>query len=148
MKVILLEDIKGVGKKGQLLNAADGHARNFLIPKKLAVEATNSNLNELESKNKSEENKKQIILNEANAICEQLKGKVVKLSVKCGSNGKLFGSITNKEIKSAIFEQLSIEIDKKKIILSDTVKAVGEYKIEVKIHPKITANLILEVVSL
>lgn len=148
MKVILLEDIKSVGKKQDLLNVSDGYARNYLLPKKLAVEATNANLNELSNKKSSEENKKKQILEEAQTIYEKINGKIIKLEVKCGTNGKLFGSVTNKEIRNVILEQFKIDIDKKKISLVDTVKSVGEYEINIKLHPKVTAKMTLNVIAI
>jgi len=145
MKVILLQDIKGVGKKGELLNASDGHARNYLIPRKLAVEATKSNMNELELKQKSEENKRQQELLDGQELASKLEDKVVKISVKTGENGKLFGSVTNKEISEALRQQYGLNIDKKKIVLSEAIKSVGEKKLEIKIHPKVTARLTVEI---
>lgn len=148
MKVILLEDIKGVGKKGQLLNASDGHARNYLIPKKLAVEATKGNLNELEKKEKSELAKKQKEKEEAIELGKQLEQKPIKIHVKTGENGKLFGSVTNKEIAQALEEQTGIKIDKKKIILEETIKNIGTKTIEVKLHPNVTSKLNVEIIEL
>lgn len=141
MNVILLEDIKGVGKKGQMINASDGHARNFLLPKKLAVEATKSNLNELEAKKKSEESKKQRELESAQALGKDISEKVIKIPVKTGDNGKLFGSVTNKEIASALEEQTGLQIDKKKIMVVDPIKTTGEKTVDIKLHPKVTARL-------
>ncbi len=141
MKVILLEDIKGVGKKGELLNASDGHARNYLIPRKLAVEATKTNLNELNLKQKSEEHKKEVELQAAKDLGQTLEQKTVKIAVKIGDNGKLFGSVTNKEIAAALEAQEGIKIDKKKITIVDPIKTVGEKEADIKLHPKVTVKL-------
>ncbi len=145
MKVILLEDIKGVGKKGQMINASDGHARNYLLPKKLAVEATKSNLNELEAKQKSQANKQQKELEQAQKLEKDLQEKVVSIPVKTGDNGKLFGSVTNKEIAAALEEQTGLVIDKKKIVLPEVIKAIGLQTVEVKLHPQVTAKLKVEI---
>ena len=115
MKLILLEDVKSVGKKGDIVNKNDGYALNYLIPKKLAVEATKANMNDLELKKKAEEKRKKEELEEAKKIAEQLNDKVVKVSVKAGENGKVFGSVTNKEIADALAKQTGMDIDKKKI---------------------------------
>ena len=117
MKLILLEDVKGVGKKGDIVNKNDGYAINFLIPKKLAVEATNANLNDLELKKKSEAKRKKEELEEAQRLGAELNDKVVKVKVKAGENGKVFGSVTNKEIASALLEQTGIDIDKKTAVM-------------------------------
>ena len=114
MKLILLEDVKSVGKKGDIVNKNDGYALNYLIPKKLAVEATKANMNDLELKKKAEEKRKKEELEEAKKIAEQLNDKVVKVSVKAGENGKVFGSVTNKEIADALAKQTGMDIDKKK----------------------------------
>ena len=119
MKLILLEDVKSVGKKGDIVNKNDGYALNYLIPKKLAVEATKANMNDLELKKKAEEKRKKEELEEAKKIAEQLNDKVVKVSVKAGENGKVFGSVTNKEIADALAKQTGMDIDKKKIQYSN-----------------------------
>ena len=141
MKLILLEDVKSVGKKGDIVNKNDGYALNYLIPKKLAVEATKANMNDLELKKKAEEKRKKEELEEAKKIAEQLNDKVVKVSVKAGENGKVFGSVTNKEIAAALEKQHGLKIDKKKIVLADQIKMVGERHVEVKLHPQVTAEL-------
>lgn len=141
MKVILLADVKNVGKKGDILNAADGYARNFLLPKKLGIEATNSNLNELNLKNKSEENKKKIEYEECLELAKTINELTITIPAKTGDNGKLFGSITNKEISSFLKEQSNLSIDKKKIVLKDPIKSLGETTVTIKLHPKVTASL-------
>lgn len=145
MKLILLEDVKGVGKKGDIVNKNDGYAINFLIPKKLAVEATNANLNDLELKKKSEAKRKKEELEEAQRLGAELNDKVVKVKVKAGENGKVFGSVTNKEIASALFEQTGLDIDKKKISFDDPIKMVGRRIVKVKLHPQVTVELTVEI---
>ena len=145
MKLILLEDVKGVGKKGDVVNKNDGYALNFLIPKKLAVEATNSNINDLELKKKADERRKKEEYEEAKELGEKLKDKIVKVSVKAGENGKVFGSVTNKEISAALLQQTGIDIDKKKITFNDPIKMVGRRTVKVKLHPKVTVELTVEI---
>lgn len=147
MKLILLEDVKGLGKKGDLVNKNDGYANNFLIPKKLAVEATNANINELKFKKKAEEKKKKEELDEAKRIGEELKEKIVKVSVKAGENGKVFGSVTNKEIAAALAAQTGMEIDKKKISFDEPIKMVGKRTVKIKLHPQVTVELTVEIAS-
>jgi len=141
MKVILLQDVKSVGKKGQIVNASDGYATNFLFPKKLAVAATNENLNNLKLQQKAEEKKKAEELANAKELCEKLEKSEVKIAVKTGDNGKLFGSVTNKEIAEALKEQYNLAIDKKKIVLNDQIKMVGTRHVNVKLHPEVTAEV-------
>ena len=141
MKLILLEDVKGVGKKGDVVNKNDGYALNFLIPKKLAVEATKSNINDLELKKKADERRKKEEYEEAKELGEKLKDKIVKVSVKAGENGKVFGSVTNKEISAALLQQTGIDIDKKKITFNDPIKMVGRRTVKVKLHPKVTVEI-------
>lgn len=145
MQVILLEDIKGVGKKGQLIEASAGYARNYLLPKKLAVEATKGNLNKLENQRKSDEKKRVTELEEAIAVKAQLEQISVKIQVKTGDSGKIFGSVTNKEIAAALEEQTKIAIDKKKIILDNPIKTLGEHKVDIKLHTDVTAKLNVEI---
>lgn len=140
MKVILLQDIKGVGKKDQIINANDGYAKNFLFPKKLAVEAGGDNLKKLDNKKKAEEAQAQAVLEQAQELAKKLENLTVKLSVKIGENGKLFGAVTNKEISAAIKQQTNLEIDKKKIV-TEAIKTIGEQQVAVKLHPKVTAKL-------
>ena len=115
MKMILLQDVKSVGKKGDLINASEGYAKNFLLPRKLAVEATKSNLNDYELKQKAEAKRKQEELEKAQATAKELEDKVVTIKVKTGGNGKLFGSVTNKEVAEEIVKQTRLDIDKKKV---------------------------------
>ncbi len=147
MKLILLEDVKSVGKKGELINASEGYAKNFLLPKKLAVEATKSNLNDYELKQKAEAKRKQEELDKAREIAKALEDKVVTIRVKTGGNGKLFGSVTNKEVAEAIVEQTKLDIDKKKVSIGDPIKMVGERTAVVKLHPKVTAEVSIKIVE-
>ncbi len=141
MKVILLADVKGVGKKEQIVNASEGYARNFLFPKNLAVEANAGNMKKLDNKHKQEEQKAKEELEAAKALGDKLENINVGIKVKVGSNGKLFGAVTNKEIAAALKEQHSLDIDKKKIVLSEAIKTTGEKEVSVKLHPKVTAKL-------
>lgn len=147
MKVILLQDVKSVGKKGELVNASEGYAKNFLFPKKLAVEATKSNLNDFELKQKSEVKRKQEELESAQQMAEALKDQVVTIKVKTGGNGKLFGSVTNKEVADAIVEQTKQDIDKKKVSIGDPIKMVGERTATIKLHPKVTAEVTIKIIE-
>ena len=147
MKVILLEDIKGVGKKDQIINASDGYARNFLLPKKKAVEANNENLAKLKAKNDSKAYKKEMDIKEAKELAERIKSISLKIQVKAGENGKIFGGVTSKEIAESLKSDYSIEIDKKKIMLSETIKNVGHFFVEIKLYEGIIAKLNLNVLS-
>ena len=140
MKVILLKDVKSVGKKGDVVNAADGYARNFLFPRKLAEEATDSNMHILNKKNETERKKKTAEIEEAQKLANELKDKVVKIIGKAGENGKLFGAITSKDIAVALNKQCNLDIDKKKIV-TDTIKLLGTYEVEVKIYPEISTKI-------
>ena len=148
MKIILLEDVKSVGKKGSVVEVSSGYATNFLFPKKLAIEATKNNMNILDGKNKSEDYKKQVELEEAQKISNELKDKKIKISAKVGNNGKLFGAVTNKEISKAIKEQTNLTIDKKKIILEEQFKAQGEFEFTVKLHQKVSVKMKVEIVAI
>ena len=145
MKLILLEDVKSVGKKGDLINASEGYAKNFLLPKKLAVEATKSNLNDYELKQKADAKRRQEELEKAQETAAALKDKVVTIKVKTGGNGKLFGSVTNKEVADAIVEQTKLDIDKKKVSIGDPIKMVGERTAGVKLHPKVSAEVTIKI---
>lgn len=147
MKLILLEDVKSVGKKGQLINASDGYAKNFLLPRKLAVEATKSNINDLELKKKADDKRKKQELEEAQEIAKALENKAIVIAVKTGENGKLFGSVTNKEVAEEIIKQTGIVIDKKKVSIGEPIKMVGEMTAMVKLHPKVTAEVTIKVVE-
>jgi len=147
MKVILLEDVKSVGKKGELVNASDGYAKNFLFPKKLAVEATKSNLNDFELKQKAEAKRKKEELEQAQNMAKELENKTVTVKVKTGENGKLFGSVTNKEVAEEIVKQTGMEIDKKKVSIGEPIKMVGERTAVIKLHPKVSAEITIKIVE-
>lgn len=140
MKVILLKDVKGQGKKGEVINSSDGYARNFLIPKGLAKEATNSNLHILNKQKEAERKKKLEETEEAQRIAESLRNKEVKIYGKAGENGRLFGAITNKDISKELKKQYDIEIDKKKIVTS-TIKQLGTHEVELKLYPEISTKI-------
>ncbi len=145
MKVILLQDVKGTGKKGETIEVSDGHGKNFLVPRKMAVEATKSNMAELDNKKKAENAKKQKELEDAQALAKKLEEQTIKVEVKVGENGKLFGSVTNKEIAEALEKQTGMQIEKKKIILVDTIKTIGVKTVDVKIHTAVIAKLKVEI---
>ena len=147
MKLILLEDVKSVGKKGELINASEGYARNFLLPKKLAVEATKSNLNDYELKQKAEAKRKQEELAHAQEVAKALNDKVVTIRGKTGENGKLFGSVTNKEVAEEIIKQTGLDFDKKKVSIGDPIKMLGERTAVIKLHPKVTAEVSIKIVE-
>ncbi len=146
MKVILLTDVKGHGKKGELCNVSDGYARNFLFPKKLAVEADNTALNELKNREESKAHHKQEEINAAKATANSLEGKSVTIKAKAGNNGKLFGSVTSKEIAQEIENSLKIKIDRKKMQVAD-IKNFGEYTAEIKLYTGISAKVTVIVVG-
>lgn len=141
MKVILTEDVKSLGKKGEIVNVSDGYARNSLFPKKQALEATPKNINDLKLQKAHEEKIAKELLDEAKAFAEELKDKKVVLSVKVGEGGKVFGSISSKEIAEAAKAQLGYDIDKKKMQLPNPIKALGTTAVPIKLHPKVTAEL-------
>lgn len=140
MKVILLADVKNVGKKGDLVEASDGYVRNFLFPRKLAQEATKENLHIINQKNENDRKKKLAEIEEAQALAEKLKGKEIKLKAKTGEHGRLFGAITNKDVAEEIKKQFDINVDKKKVIV-DTIKQVGSYDVEVKLYSEISTKM-------
>ncbi len=148
MKVILKADVKGHGKKGDLVNASDGYAKNFLIPKGLAVIADKTALNEMESKKSADQYHKNQEELRAKELAEQLNGCKVKFQLKAGDNGKLFGSITAKDVAEQIKEQLHIAIDKKKVVLPDGIKVLGSTKVTIKVYTNITAEITVEVLPL
>ena len=147
MKVILMQDIKGVGKKDEIINANDGYARNFLFPKKLAVEANNSNMAKLKGKQDSANFKKEQEKEAANEIKEKLSKITLKIMVKAGENGKIFGSITSKEIATELKNQHNIEIDKKKILLKEAIKETGIFNVEVKLYEGIIGKLKINITA-
>lgn len=148
MQVILTQDVKSVGKKGQLVEVSEGYGTNFLLPKKLAMIATKSNMNELKLKEESEAHKKEVELQQAQQLGEKLKQTTVEIKAKLGENGKLFGSITNKEIALELEKQYAIKIDKKKIVLEDSIKTLGAHEVTVKLHTKVTVKLTVKISEL
>lgn len=147
MKVILLADVKGQGKKGELCNVSEGYARNFLFPKKLATVADNTALNELKNREEAAAHHKQEEINKAKETAALLEGKTVTVKAKAGQGGKLFGSVTSKEIAMEIENSLKVKIDRKKMNVAD-IKNFGEYTAEVKLYPGISAKLTVIVTGL
>lgn len=141
MKVILLEDVKSLGKKGQIVNVSDGYARNFVLPKKLGLEATSKNLNDLKLQKANEEKVAQQILDEAKELAAKVEAGKVEVKIKVGEGGRTFGSVSTKEIAIAVKEQMGYDIDKKKIQLKDAIKTLGTHMVPVKLHQKVTAEL-------
>ncbi len=148
MKVILLEDIKGVGKKDEVINASDGYARNFLFPKKKAIPADNGNMSRLNDKKASQAHKKELELNEAKEIANKIDKIELKLKVKAGENGKIFGGVTNKEISEELKKAENLDIDKKKIILKENIKNIGRFNVDIKLYEGVTAKLTVIVEAL
>lgn len=146
MKVILVKDVKNVGKAGEVVNVSDGYGRNYLIPKGLAIEATESNLKMLNEKKKAEERKRQQELEQAKELAQKLSKVGVILKVKAGENGKLFGSVTSKDVEEALKEK-GFEIDKKKIVLPENIKTTGTYYAEIKLYQGVTAKVQVDVVA-
>jgi large subunit ribosomal protein L9 len=147
MKVILLEDVKKLGKKGDLVEVAEGYARNYLFPRKLAAEATQGSIKQWEQEKKAEKRRKAKELEEAKELAQKLSKTSLTLSVKAGDQGKLFGSITNKDISEALFKQHKIKLDRRKIELSDPIKALGNYEVSVKLAPEVEAKMAIKVVE-
>ena len=141
MKVILKQDIKGVGKKDQIINASDGYARNFLLPKGLAVVADSTNMSNLKSKNEANLYKKNQELENAKSIANKLNETTLKIKAKVGENGKLFGGITSKEISEHLKKDFNIEVDKKKIVLNENIKQIGTTLVQVKLYEGVVAKL-------
>lgn len=145
MKVILLQDIKGTGKKDQILEISDGYARNFLLPRKLAREATAEALNSVERSKSADRHREEVKRQEAEKLARDLKGKVVQLSVRGGENGKIYGSVTNDQIAKAMSEQLGIEVDKRKIDVEEPIKNAGQAFVNLKLMAGVSTRLIVNV---
>ena len=141
MKVILLEDVKSLGKKGQIVNVSDGYARNMILPKKLGVEATSKNLNDLKLRKANEEKVAQENLDAAKAFAEELSTKEIILTLKVGEGGRTFGSVSSKEISEAAKKQLNLDIGKKKLQLENPIRNLGVTNVPVRLHPKVTGSL-------
>lgn len=147
MKVILKADIKGVGKKDQVINASDGYARNFLFPKNLAVEANNANMSKLKSKNDANQYRKDQEKAEAQKIAKKIDELTLKIAVKAGDNGKIFGGVSSKEISENLAKQYNIKVDKKKINLKETIKTLGIRTVEIRLYEGVVAKLKIEVIG-
>ena len=147
MEIVLLEDVKALGKKRQIVTVNDGYARNFILPKKLGVEATSKNLNDLKLKKANDAKLAAEILAAAKELAAKLDESKVTLSIKAGEGGRAFGSVSNKEISKAITDQLGLEIDKKKIVLNDPIKSIGSFEVPIKLHKDVTARLAVKVVE-
>ena len=147
MKVILKQDIKGVGKKDQIINANDGYARNYLFPKKLAVEANAGNLGNLKAKQESNQYRKDVQKEEAIKLAEKIKNINLTITVKAGESGKIFGGVTAKEIAENLNNQYKIDIDKKKIILPETIKVLGTFTVDIKLYEGIIGKLKVEIIA-
>ena len=147
MKVILLQDVKSLGKKGEIVNVSDGYARNFVLPKKLGVEANSANMNDLKLQKANADKVAQEQLAAAKELAALMETKEVVLTMKAGEGGKVFGSVSSKEIAAAAKTQCGLELDKKKIQLPDAIKALGVYEVNVKLHMKVTGKLKVKVVE-
>ncbi len=141
MKVILLEDVKSVGKKGEVVEVSDGYARNVILKKNKGLEATGKNLNDLRLKNENEEKKAAEYLQECQTLKEKIEEGNIAVSIKTGEGGRAFGSVSTKEIAEEVKKQMGYEIDKKKILLKDAIKTLGNHSVPVKLHTKVTAEL-------
>ncbi len=147
MKVILLQDVKGQGKKGDVVNASDGYARNFLFPKNLAMEATSGNMKTLNEQKKSQEMKKEKELEEAKELAEKINSLTIELKAKSGEGGRLFGSVTGKEIAEALNKKHGIKIDKRKLVLPEPIRVLGVTEVEVKVYPTVSGKLKVHVIE-
>ena len=141
MKVSLLENVKSLGKKGEIVNVNDGYARNFILPKKLGVEATGKNLNDLKLQKNNEKKVAQENLDAAKELAAELSAGKVELAIKVGEGGRTFGSVSSKEIAVAVKDQMQLDIDKKKIQLKESIKSLGTHIVTVKLHPEVSAEL-------
>ena len=147
MKVILLENIKGVGKKDDIINANDGYARNFLFPKNKAVEANATNLAKLKAKQNSENHKKEVEKSEEEKLKEKLENISLRIEVKAGENGRIFGGVTAKEVSDELKKQKNIDIDKKKILLKETIKTVGIFNVDVKLYEGVIGKIKVNIIA-
>lgn len=147
MEIVLLEDVKALGKKGQIVKVNEGYARNFILPKKLGVEANSRNLNDLKLQKANRERLAAEQLAAAKDLAAQIEKSPITLSIKAGDNGKAFGSVSGKEIGKAVNDQLGLEIDKKKLVLPEPLKTFGTHEVPVKIHKDVTAKLSVKVIE-
>ena len=147
MKVILLQDVKSLGKKGEVVNVNDGYARNFILPKKLGMEATNANMNDLKLQKANADKIAAENLANAKAFKEEVETKTIRVSIRSGEGGKVFGAVTGKEIAQAAKEQFGYDLDKKKIVAKEPIKTFGIHEVPLKLHPQVTATLKVEVME-
>ncbi len=147
MKVILKQDVKGLGKKDSMVEASDGYARNYLLPKGLAIEASSSNVNIMNTKKEAEKHKKDKELANAKELAKKIKEITLEIKTKSGENGKLFGSITNKDIADKLKSAHGIDIDKKKVSLPDAIKTLGTYNVEIKLYPEVSSSMTVKIVQ-
>ena len=147
MKLILISDVKSLGKKGDVVDVAEGYARNFLLPRKLATEADRGALAQVASQKKAQEKREAQTLADAQQLAERIKSAKLAVKAKAGGNGKLFGAVTNADVASAISDTLSIAIDKHKIEIKSQIKALGSYPVEIKLHKNVVAQTTVDVVS-
>ncbi len=148
MKVILLKDVKAQGKKGDVINVSDGYANNFLLKQGLAVPANNDNMNKLNNEKSSQAHRKEVELQNAQKIKDDVQDKTVSLQAKAGDGGRLFGSVTTMDIAEAVKKELKVDIDKRKINLKDPIKSIGSYTVEAKLHPEVTATFTVQIKEL
>lgn len=148
MQIILTQDVKALGKKGEMVNVNDGYARNFILPKKLGLEANAKNLNDLKLQKAAEEKKQKELLEEAQALGRELESKTLEVRIKTGEGGRTFGSISSKEIAQELKKQYGLDIDKKKLQVNDPIKTLGTHTVPVKLHPQVTAELKVKVAEL
>lgn len=141
MEVILLQDVKALGKKGEIVKVNDGYARNFILPKKLGLEANKQNLYDLKAKKDAEDKRQREILEEAKELAKRIENISIKVNIKAGEGGKTFGSVSTKEIAAAVKKQFGLELDKKKLLLNDPIKNAGSYTVPIKLHPQVTAEM-------
>lgn len=147
MKVILQQDVKGLGKKGQLVEASDGYVRNFLLPRKLAVEANASNLNNMKQQDAAKKHKAETEKAAAMEVAARLSGQSIRIAVKSGTGSRLFGAVTAKEIAETIQSQYGVEVPKNKVVLADTIKTLGTFSVKLKLHPDVSAEMTVNVVD-
>lgn len=145
MEVILQQDVKGLGKKGDVVNVADGYGRNFLLPRGLAVPATAGNIKQVDIEKETQRQKRERELQEAQEIAARIQGQKLHIATKVGESGKLFGSITSQEIAERLKRQYKVEIDKRKIELEEPIKSVGKHPVKIKIHPKVQVEITVQV---
>ena len=141
MEVILLEDVKSLGKKGEVVKVSDGYASNFILPRKLGLEATKANLNNLRNQQKRDEQAAKELLEQMQDFAKKLEAESIRVTMKAGEGGRVFGSVSSKEIATEAKKQHDFDIDKKKIVLDEPIKAFGTYEVPVKLHPQVTATL-------